>query len=256
MWAKVGAVGNATALSTASRPVRAAHRPQIHSLACCRTSQTRGRRQRTNWLDTDKHSRTARWRSCCRRKAPRPRRWPERCIGAHARALACAGAGQARGRARVDGRGPPGSGDCHGCPGRDRPQRVVPRARRVRAAVAAVARQRHAGAGAARGGPRQPVADPARPAAHQGARTRAAAQGAGPGRDGGAAGAVKKSTTSTTTAIAGRMKAGGTAAVEITDPLAVVVVQRQPADEEGAGLVRGQVHISRLAAVDDLPSSA
>lgn len=32
MWAKVGAVGNATALSTASRPVREAHRPQIHSL--------------------------------------------------------------------------------------------------------------------------------------------------------------------------------------------------------------------------------
>ena len=32
LWAKVGAVGNATALSTASRPVREAHRPQIHSL--------------------------------------------------------------------------------------------------------------------------------------------------------------------------------------------------------------------------------
>jgi hypothetical protein len=32
LWAKAGAVGNATALSTASRPVREAHRPQIHSL--------------------------------------------------------------------------------------------------------------------------------------------------------------------------------------------------------------------------------
>ncbi len=31
-WAKAGAVGNAQALSTASRPVREAHRPQIHSL--------------------------------------------------------------------------------------------------------------------------------------------------------------------------------------------------------------------------------
>ena len=33
LWSKVGAVGNANALSTASRPVREAHRPQIHSLA-------------------------------------------------------------------------------------------------------------------------------------------------------------------------------------------------------------------------------
>jgi hypothetical protein len=32
LWAKAGAVGNADALSTASRPVREAHRPQIHSL--------------------------------------------------------------------------------------------------------------------------------------------------------------------------------------------------------------------------------
>lgn len=32
MWAKAGAVGNANALSTASWPVREAHRPQIHSL--------------------------------------------------------------------------------------------------------------------------------------------------------------------------------------------------------------------------------
>jgi transposase len=32
LWAKVGAVGNAPALSTASRQVREAHRPQIHSL--------------------------------------------------------------------------------------------------------------------------------------------------------------------------------------------------------------------------------
>jgi len=35
----VGAVGNASALSTASRPVRAAHRPQIHSLHCGRVAQ-------------------------------------------------------------------------------------------------------------------------------------------------------------------------------------------------------------------------
>lgn len=33
LWAKAGAVGNASALSTASWPVRVAHRPQIHSLA-------------------------------------------------------------------------------------------------------------------------------------------------------------------------------------------------------------------------------
>lgn len=33
MWAKAGAVGNADALSTASRPVREAHRPRIHSPA-------------------------------------------------------------------------------------------------------------------------------------------------------------------------------------------------------------------------------
>jgi transposase len=32
LWAKAGAVGNADALSTASWPVREAHRPQIHSL--------------------------------------------------------------------------------------------------------------------------------------------------------------------------------------------------------------------------------
>jgi hypothetical protein len=32
LWAKAGAVGNAQALSTASRSVREAHRPQIHSL--------------------------------------------------------------------------------------------------------------------------------------------------------------------------------------------------------------------------------
>jgi hypothetical protein len=32
LWAKVDAAGNAVALSTASRPVREAHRPQIHSL--------------------------------------------------------------------------------------------------------------------------------------------------------------------------------------------------------------------------------
>jgi transposase-like protein len=30
LWAKAGAVGNADALSTASRPVREAHRPQVH----------------------------------------------------------------------------------------------------------------------------------------------------------------------------------------------------------------------------------
>jgi hypothetical protein len=32
LWAKVGAVGNGAALSTASRPVHEAHRPQIHGL--------------------------------------------------------------------------------------------------------------------------------------------------------------------------------------------------------------------------------
>jgi transposase len=36
LWAKAGAVGNAEALSTASRPVREAHRPQIHSLGAAR----------------------------------------------------------------------------------------------------------------------------------------------------------------------------------------------------------------------------
>lgn len=51
LWSKVGAVGNADALSTASRPVREAHRPQIHSLVpapkapapCTVASTTRGR---------------------------------------------------------------------------------------------------------------------------------------------------------------------------------------------------------------------
>lgn len=42
LWAKVGAVGNATALSTASRPVREAHRPQIHSLRRSRAAQHSG----------------------------------------------------------------------------------------------------------------------------------------------------------------------------------------------------------------------
>lgn len=42
LWAKVGAVGNAAALSTASRPVREAHRPQIHSPRRCRVEQHSG----------------------------------------------------------------------------------------------------------------------------------------------------------------------------------------------------------------------
>ena len=42
LWAKVGAVGNATALSTASRPVREAHRPQVHSLRRGRVEQHSG----------------------------------------------------------------------------------------------------------------------------------------------------------------------------------------------------------------------
>ncbi len=41
LWAKVGAVGNALALSTASQPVRVAHRPQIHSLRFCRLGEDR-----------------------------------------------------------------------------------------------------------------------------------------------------------------------------------------------------------------------
>jgi len=41
LWAKVGAVGNALALSTASQPVRVAHRPQIHSLGYCRLGKGR-----------------------------------------------------------------------------------------------------------------------------------------------------------------------------------------------------------------------
>ena len=46
LWAKVGAVGNAAALSTASRPVREAHRPQIHSLRRGRDEQGWGRVKR------------------------------------------------------------------------------------------------------------------------------------------------------------------------------------------------------------------
>ena len=75
LWSKVGAVGNAAALSTASRPVRAAHRPQIHSLGPGRFAQHSGASERTIWLDTDKHSRIARWHACCRRRAHRWRWW-------------------------------------------------------------------------------------------------------------------------------------------------------------------------------------
>ncbi|MCZ8319751.1 MAG: transposase, partial [Silanimonas sp.] len=42
LWAKVGAVGDATALSAASRPVREAHRPQIRSLRRGRVEQHSG----------------------------------------------------------------------------------------------------------------------------------------------------------------------------------------------------------------------
>ncbi|MBS0448572.1 MAG: RHS repeat protein [Proteobacteria bacterium] len=49
-----------------------AHRPQIHSLRRGGSSQHSGASERTIWLDTDKHSRTARWPGCCRRRA---RRW-------------------------------------------------------------------------------------------------------------------------------------------------------------------------------------
>src|SRR5439155_21049694 len=61
------------------------------------------------------------------------------------------------------------------------------------AAAAAVAPERHASAGRARGGACQSAADQARSPAHQGARARAAAQGPRSGRDSRAAGAVKKS---------------------------------------------------------------
>lgn len=82
LWSKVGAVGNADALSTASRPVREAHRPQILSLAGAEGAgpppagfHHGGDIERTNWLGTDRSSRTARLRGCCRRRALRHRLW-------------------------------------------------------------------------------------------------------------------------------------------------------------------------------------
>lgn len=69
--------GQRNALSTASRPVREAHRPQIHGLIPRRVRsgflepvcQQAGGDESTHWHDTDKHSKTERWRGCWRRRA-------------------------------------------------------------------------------------------------------------------------------------------------------------------------------------------
>ncbi len=89
----------------------------------------------------------------------------------------------------MDSGGPSGGGadDCgHG---RSRQERLVPRARRVPAGAGELEGGGHAGAGLAGQGRHAEIGQGGAPA-HQGAR--AAAQGQGPVRGGGTAGALKK----------------------------------------------------------------
>jgi hypothetical protein len=146
------------------------------------------------WLDTDRHSRTRRWRGCCRRRARAggggTRDWHRR--GTLERWREEAQSRPARGRAWTAAA---------------RLEAVITTAAMNEAEKSAwcrkhgvysrragqVARQLHHGAGRR---PRTcaPARRPrGRPQAHQGARARSAAQGPGAGGDGGAAGAVKKS---------------------------------------------------------------
>ena len=107
-------------------------------------------------------------------------------------ALARGCAVQARPRAGLDCGRPARSGDHHGGDERGGQERLVSRARGVPGRVGQVARELHHRIGRSRGRARQSPGHACRPPAHQGTRARPAAQGPGAGRDGSAAGAVKK----------------------------------------------------------------
>ena len=92
----------------AREPPRApASSPASESLSPSQTNPGGGDEGRT-WLDTDRHSRTRRWRGCCRRRAQRGRWWRARWV---------LGRGLWSGGARMRSPGPPEGGPGLRAPG-------------------------------------------------------------------------------------------------------------------------------------------